>query len=151
MAGHVVADTDPGLMMNSNMVLVVSRDGAVCSVLSASDDIHKACQADNVELSIDSLWSRELGDILRSYLKRTLRSRQVYCDEIENPSDGKNYEFMFIAQGRNRVLLIVRDVSQQKFDLTRIRQLAYTDEVTSLPNREFLFLELQKIADIQRL
>lgn len=151
MAGHVAADTDPGLVTDGNMVLVASTNGTICSVLNASDSARTAAPDGAADLSVDDLWPEELAATIRGHLKRTIRSRQVVCDEIENPADGNNYEFIFVAQGRDRVLVIVRDISQQKTDLSRIRQLAYTDEVTALPNREFLFVELQKIVDNQRL
>ncbi len=48
-------------------------------------------------------------------------------------------------------MLIVRDLSEQQAVLARVRQLAYTDEATGLPNRDNLLAELQKITDIQRL
>ncbi|MBT8100231.1 MAG: bifunctional diguanylate cyclase/phosphodiesterase, partial [Gammaproteobacteria bacterium] len=53
--------------------------------------------------------------------------------------------------GPDRVLMIVRDLSENQLALARVRELAYTDEATGLPNREYLFAELQKITDVQRL
>ncbi|MDH3373119.1 MAG: bifunctional diguanylate cyclase/phosphodiesterase [Gammaproteobacteria bacterium] len=88
---------------------------------------------------------------IRDSLKRTVRSRQSHSVEIEDPDTGLLNEFIFVAQGRDRVLMIVRDLSEQKLALSRARQLAYMDDVTGLPNREFLFRELQKITDVQRL
>jgi EAL domain-containing protein (putative c-di-GMP-specific phosphodiesterase class I)/GGDEF domain-containing protein len=75
----------------------------------------------------------------------------VRSDEAENPADSRNYEFIYVPQGRERVLLVVRDISDSSDALTRIRQLAYTDEVTRLPNREFLMQELTKVTEMQRL
>lgn len=151
MAGHGAAETAPGLAISSNLVLVVSGDGTICDVLNAPDNLFNAEPPAGNRDSIDDLWSKAMADIVRGQLKRTLRSRQVVCDEIENPADRQVYDFTFVAQGRDRVLMIVRDVSQQRVDLTRIQQLAYNDEVTNLPNREFLYVELQKITEMQRL
>lgn len=135
----------------SNTVLLAGRDGAIFSVLEAPEALRSSGRTSISGLTIDDLWHERLAKTVRKHIRHTIRSRQVRSDEAENPADGRNYEFIYVPQGRERVLLVVRDISDSNDALTRIRQLAYTDDVTRLPNREFLMLELNKITDMQRI
>jgi len=135
----------------SHMVLLVSKDGTVCSVLETPGSLRMSQRLALNKASIDDIWPRELADKVRNYIRRTIRDRQFRCDDAENPADNRNYEFICVPQGRDRVLLVVRDVSKTRTNLSRITHLAYTDKVTELPNREFFDHELQKITDVQRL
>lgn len=134
-----------------NMVLVVSQDGSICSVLETPESLRTSQRIALTTSSIDDLWPRALVDTVRTNIKRTIRSRQFHSDDAENPADGTNHEFIYVPQGRDRVLLVVRDISASKDALSRITRLAYTDDVTALPNREFLLSELKRITDMQRL
>jgi len=134
-----------------NMVLMVSSDGSIRGVLETPGSLRTSQRLALDRASIDDVWPAELAETVRGHIKRTLRSRKFYSDEAENPADGRNYEFIYVPQGRDRVLLVIRDISETSTNLSRITQLAYTDEITALPNREFFHHELQKIADVQRL
>ncbi len=129
------------------MVLLVAGDGSIRTVLEAPESL----RARDAGLTLHDIWPVDLVERIKAYIKRTLRSRKVQTDEAGSREDGRSFEFIYVMQGRDRVLLVVRDVSEVKTNQSRIRQLAYTDEVTELPNREFLFGELQKITDMQRL
>lgn len=131
----------------NGMVLVTSQSGAICRVLEKPESIF----ADATPSSIDDLWSAEVTEKIRTSLKRALRNRNSHSEEIELSEDGASSEFIYVAQGPDRVLLIVRDLSDQKRALSRVEHLAYTDELTGLPNREYLFRELVRITDIQKL
>jgi len=140
---------DPDLQ--GNMVLVVSSDGSVLDVLEAPV---LACgePAPKSQLtSLRSIWPREIAHRLQQHVGRVVRSRACHRDEIDLGQDHGSLEVIFIAQGRDRALVIVRDLSAQSLKLSSIRELAYSDKVTGLPNREFLLGELQKIAQTQQL
>ncbi len=147
MAESAVTDTLHDSTLTGNIVLLVSGNGSVRSVLEGPDSLRKK----NAGLTLEDLWPGDLVERIKAYIKRTLRSRKVQTDEAGSGEDSRTFEFIYVMQGRDRVLLVVRDVSAVKVTQGRIRQLAYTDEVTDLPNREFLFSELQKITDMQRL
>lgn len=132
------------------MVLVVSPDGAVCSVLEAPTRFRDK-GSDTETIQLGDIWPKALARIVRSNIRRTIRSRRFYSEDAENPADGRSYEFMYVPQGHDRVLLVVRDISEIKHALSRVTEIAYTDDVTELPNREFLLGELTRITDLQRL
>jgi len=124
------------------MALVISGEGSICTVLHASSDI-----APNE--SIDALWPEKFCKRIRSNLHRAIRNRQFFSEELEE--SGSSTEFTYITQGRDRVLLVARDRSKQQKALTHLRHLAFVDDATALPNREYLLGELQKIVEHQGL
>lgn len=148
MAGNLVVEANPEpAVEGAGLVLVVSQDGTVCTVLEASS----ANQAALTSSTLEDFWPPTFAATIRGHVKRCIKSRRLHTVEAEIPNDQRTGEFIFIAQGPDRVLLIVRDVSERSLKLSRMQQLAYTDEVTGLPNREFLLAELEKITDMQRL
>ena len=134
-----------------DMVVLVSADGTICSLHGAlnlpSDHLITELPGSQVE----ALWPDDLAVMVRKNIGKVLRSRQFQIDEFEDSRRGKQYEFVFVAQGRDRVLIIARDISDQQNAASRMRSLAYTDKVTGLPNREYLFQELSKITASLRL
>lgn len=128
----------------SNLAVIVSGDGTVEDIL----------QGDDISVSpphIDAIWPPALAERVRRNLRRTLRSRQFFSEDVKLDDLSQSNEFIYVAQGRDRVLLIVRDASQQASAVSRMQRLAYIDDVTDLPNREFLLDELTQIVDQQRI
>lgn len=129
---------------NRELALVLSGDGSVCTVLHSSLDLKP-------NESIDTIWSAVVCARIRDNLRRALRNRRFFSEELNLEEPGRSAEFTFIAQGRDRVLLVARDTSHNKRALTRLKQLAYVDEATALPNKEYFLGELEKIVEHQRL
>ena len=146
MSDTSAAADDTAEHARKNLILTVSQSGAVCSVVEAPKAMHEEFAENPKSLSIDSLWSEELAEQIRNAVRRTVRSRESCNLDADDP-DGLVQEFIFVPQGPDRVLMIVRDLTAQKRLQSRTRRLAYTDDVTGLPNREYLFRELQKITE----
>ncbi|MEL7186696.1 MAG: bifunctional diguanylate cyclase/phosphodiesterase [Pseudomonadota bacterium] len=134
----------------SSLILTVSQGGKVCSVVEAPQPMHDEFAENPDDLSIDTLWNEADAEQIRCMLRRSIRSRES-CSLDTNDAEGRVREFIFVPQGPDRVLMIVRDLTAQKQAQMRNHRLAFTDDATGLPNREFLFAELQKITDMQRL
>jgi EAL domain-containing protein (putative c-di-GMP-specific phosphodiesterase class I) len=132
------------------VVLIVSQNGSISTMLQQSPEasMSESCACPT---SIDELWPAEVTKVVRESLKRSLRTRQQCSDDLENLRDGKSYEFLYVPQGRDRIVLIVRNLSDERALLSHVKKLAYTDPVTRLPNREHLLTRLQRITDLQRL
>ena len=146
--GASCADVDTGSAVG-NMVFVVSLDGLICNVLQAPERI-SSTELQNLDgSSIDSLWPAEVAERFKENIKRTIRSRQVYSEEFED--EGGHHECIFVAQGRDRVLVVLRDISEQRIEISRMQNLAYVDEATKLPNKKYLLEELEKVAELLRL
>jgi len=137
--------------LTGSLVLVTSQSGAIASLIEAPVELHKIFATRDTALKIDELWPAELAARIHNSLKRTVRDRRAHSDDFESDEGQLGHEIIYVPQGPDRVLMIVRDLSEQKLALSRARALAYTDEVTGLPNREFLFSELQRITDVQQL
>ena len=127
-----------------DMALVLSGDGSVCSVLHSSCDV-----APNE--SIDALWPEPVCGRIRVNLRRALRSQNFFSEELGLDNPGQSAEFTYIAQGRDRVLVVSRDTSRDMQTFEQLRRLAYVDEVTNLPNRQYFLDELQKVVQRQRI
>jgi len=148
---NINTDSAPESLRNlaGSLVLVASQSGGVASLVDAPTELHELLASRDGQLTIDDLWPAELAAQIRDTLKRTVRNRRTHSDDLEGVGGG--HEIIYVPQGPDRVLMIVRDLSEQKLALSRARRLAYTDEATGLPNREFLFGELQRVTDVQRL
>lgn len=130
--------------VEKEVALVLSGDGAICTVLHATFDI-----APNE--SIDSLWPKETCARIRDNLRHALRNRKFFSEEFEQELGGRCAEFTYIAQGRDRVMLVARDTSRRRRTISKLRRLAFLDDATTLPNREFFASELRSIVEHQRL
>ena len=134
----------PDPASSGKLVLIASDDGVIEDIIQG-DDLGVA------PARIDTLWPADAADRVREYMRRTLRSRQFHSVELEVGTPPRRTEFIFVIHGRSRVLIIARDVSNRHDRLTRMQRLAYTDDATALPNREFFLRELDRIVDHQRL
>ena len=130
--------------VEKEVALVLSGDGAICTVLHATFDIEP-------NESIDSLWPKETCARIRANLRQALRNRKFFSEEFEQELDGRCAEFTYIAQGRDRVMLVARDTSRRRRTISKLRRLAFLDDATTLPNREFFASELRTIVEHQRL
>ncbi|MDJ0711596.1 MAG: EAL domain-containing protein [Woeseiaceae bacterium] len=132
------------------LILTVAQSGQVCGVVEASLALHEQFADDADSLTVETLWNKECAARIRASVSRALRTRASCSFESES-EDGSVREFIFVPQGAAKVLLIMRDLTEQKRVHLDTQRLAYTDEITGLPNREFLLTELQKVVEVQRL
>lgn len=100
--------------------------------------------------SLDDLWPGEPAQRLRHAIRRAIRARASVTEFIALDGDAQ-LEAICVPQGPDRVLVIARDRSAREQALLDMQRVAYTDKVTGLPNREFLFSELERIVEHQRL
>lgn len=127
-------------------VLVLSSDGTIITVHNPPEGAPCDQATELTGHPVESLWSGKAATLLRTYIRRTLRGRQVHSAEFEDIGNGQHFEFIFVAQGPDRVLVIVRNISDRKSAISDMQQLAYVDAVTGLPNQEYLLKELNRIA-----
>lgn len=134
----------------NNLILTVSQSGTVCSVIESTPELQNQFAEFPQPFSIELIWNSEIVTQIRTALRRVIRTRASSSIDV-NDDNGAVQEFILVPQGPDRVLVIVRDLTEQKRKQQRTRQLAYTDAATGLPNREYLLRELAKIAEVQRL
>lgn len=134
-----------------NTILILSQAGAVCNVLEADDDLRQQIESSDKPIAVDEVWTGDAATAIKAALKRTIRTRKSQNEHFLDAVNDRSYDATYIAQGPDRVMMIVRDLSDEQHALSRVHRLAYTDETTGLPNRDYLFDELGKITDMQRL
>lgn len=132
-------------------VLVVAGNGAIAEVLQAPDSTDGAPPSALTGSDIDDLWPGDGPDRLKISVRRAIRSRQVQSLEFATSRDDAHYDFVVVPNGRDRAMVVARDVSARKSAYSRMQRLAYLDDVTKLPNRQFLFEELSRCTDLLRL
>ena len=128
--------------------LIVDKDGKVRSVL-------KAAGADgtlqDVPGHVDDIWGPEIGARVIKNVRRVLRDRCFAYDEVHEGEGGINIDFTFVPQGQESAVIVAHDISVKQSELLRMHRLAYVDETTALPNREFFLRELKDVCEFQRL
>ena len=124
--------------------MVVSRAGDIVSVTKMTGQDTRADAL--VGNSIQSHWPAELASPIVETVRAALRSRAV-CQQVLSKDDGlEHYEIVCIPQGRDRAVLLFRDIGQLDGFAGRRGSNSGT-----LPAREYLLGELQRVADAQRL
>ena len=135
--------------LDGQAVLVVARDGTVSEVLQAPEAV-----ADGLVLEgkcIDDVWPGEPTGRLARIVDRAIRSRSVQSSDFSTGDGAVHLDFVFIPHGRDRAMVVARDVSARQSHFHQLEELAYIDDTTKLPNRQFLFEELTRCVDILRL
>lgn len=128
--------------------LIVCRDGSIISVLH-SQQSHDGPDSKLSGAPLSALWPADVVNIVEDNVRHALRSREVRQQEISSGSDPSLFEVICVPQGRDRALVIVRDLSR----LYGIRSGSAdrSDEAAALPSRDFLMGELARVTDLQRL
>ncbi|MDJ0938741.1 MAG: bifunctional diguanylate cyclase/phosphodiesterase [Woeseiaceae bacterium] len=151
MADDSSNDESPEVTGPVNCVLVVARDGSIKATLQSGDNNTGKDPAIEKAERIDAIWGGGIGVRISRNIRRVLRDRCYCSDEIREGEGGTNAEFIFVAQGRDSALVVVRDLANRDGELTRMHKLAYIDETTGLPNRELFLIELKNIIEFQQL
>lgn len=97
---------------------------------------------------IDDVLPSNVGQYFRDHMNQVLTSHGSTRFEYElNTPDGLNYFEARIShiEAHNQVVVIVRDITEQHDAAEVIRQHAYFDALTKLPNR---FLSLERLSQI---
>ncbi len=126
--------------------LIVSRGGDIETSLpnpDAGDGPQPAAGE-----SVCELWPAAVVAVASDAIRDALRHRRLRRQEITNDGDPAQYELIVIPQGRDRALLLLRNLS-------RLYGLRTTTDPASrsvaLPARDFLLTELRRVVDMQRL
>ena len=134
-----------------SLVLIIDARGRIRSTVAARAAQESRLPDVQPGTQIDDYWSADIVALIQQNSRRAIRSRQVrtlrtHIDELDC-----DFEFMFVAQGRDSVLLVVRDMTSTRQRISRLQQLAFEDPVTKLPNKEWLLFEMTRLLDQQSL
>jgi len=142
-----LANEAEAVASSDDLVFVVGADGVVKSVLDRSGSTGDHYPGELVGLPVSTIWPAAMSRALQDNIRRVLRTRQVRSVRLEHPERNKHYEFIFIAQGRERAMIVVRDVSDAQQRVSCLERLAYLDDLTGLPNLAWLLTELERVTE----
>ena len=117
---------------------VVGKDGLLRQYLGgANDDSVLAPEAMEGQM-IKDVWPPEAANSVLLNIKRVLRSRDGHAFEIELPGhDSRHaYEIRLLVQGRDKVLMIVRNITSMAGDRVGSRDDDNRDTLTGLVTRD---------------
>ncbi len=135
---------------DANLIAIVSSAGKVESVISRTDRTGVLPSDVEPGASVESLWAGATGEQVKRNIRKALQGRQAHSIQVTDDSDdAPHLEFLFVPQGRDRVMLIARDASATQAAIEELADIAFMDSDTGLPNRDWLSTELAAI--IQRI
>ncbi len=128
-------------------LFILDRDGVVLEHLQGDGSPHCGAQPEPAGLPIETVFPPALRDDVRTELARLLEGGhpEVLEYPVSEQRGGHGFrECRFIAQGPDRVLAIIRDITQRKRADERVHRLAYFDALTGLPNRARFTEQLER-------
>ncbi|MEN7342548.1 MAG: phosphodiesterase [Pseudomonadota bacterium] len=132
-----------GVPVGVEYVLLVSRQGGILRVLQApADETGKAG-------SIADLWSAPVVVAAQKAIRTTLTARQTRICNVTDDENHIAWQLTTVAQGPDRVMLIVADVQGGHEQVEVLKTLAYHDTVTGLPNINKVRLALDQVLPVR--
>ncbi len=120
-----------------DQLFALDRSGRIIEYSGPNGLVREQLETAGDPATIRSIWPVFIAESLLTHVRRALKTRKecswTFVDE--NGGEVRHFEVRFLPQGRNRVLMIQRDVSGQAESDARISRLGLMDDVTGLPNR----------------
>jgi diguanylate cyclase (GGDEF)-like protein len=134
-----------------NFVFVLDERGVVRSVVEVPQDAGDLFPAAMQGQRVDKVWPGDAAQLIREHARHVIRTRQVRTFRKRVEEWQRDFEFIVVLQGRDSVMVVARDISEAEKRNARLQELAFTDEITGLPNREWLSDELESALERVRL
>jgi len=120
------------------MAIMVSRNGRIIEDLKERPATDSADQ-EMTNQSLEDLFGADIARRFKQRISGVLKTGQHKSLEFSRTEQhaSADYEAQFLADGRDRVIVVVQHVSIDREARREIYDLAYCDFITNLPNRQF--------------
>lgn len=134
-----------------NLVVILGSDGVVRSQVGTPTNQDTVFPDMREGDNVADHWPAHVATLIRNQGQRALRTREVRSIRVRIDELDCEVELIFIAQSRDAVMLVVRDISGTSEKISRLEQMAFEDHVTGLPNKQWLINELTRALGHQNL
>jgi len=124
-------------------ICVLDASGNVTEQINGAFD-SPVSAAGKGTLGVESVFPADAARLMREHLVIVLATGQPASVEYSSPKHNAMFEARLIPQSADSVMVIVRDVTERHRSEERIRQLAYFDAITGLPNRQSFVREVRR-------
>ncbi len=137
------------IMALPDPILVIRRDGRVMDSLGGRTFTMDLVPDAIVGESIEDCLPHGMAALLKQMLTRVLRTREPETEVMHD--SGHRFELRVSAHGRDRVLLVLRDISDAGADGDKASRLIHEDIVTGLAERQVFLRGLDDAISAARL
>ena len=131
-------------------IFVIDEDGIIENDLSGANSSAITGSERLIGNNICTLLPTELGAEVGSCIRAVMSngvSRSIEYEFEVDDGEVRWYESRYVLHGADKVLLIIRDISERKLAEQRIHFLAFYDSLTGLPNCELFKERLQAVLE----
>ncbi|MCP4300757.1 MAG: EAL domain-containing protein, partial [Gammaproteobacteria bacterium] len=117
---------------------VAGKDGLLRQYLGGANDDPVLLPEDIEGQMISDVWPANVTKQVLQNIKRVLRSREGHTFEFALQQDGKeqSYEMRLLVQGRDKVLMVIRNITDSPGNGTRSQDRDSSDTLTGLTTRD---------------
>ncbi|HMK48854.1 MAG TPA: EAL domain-containing protein [Thermodesulfovibrionales bacterium] len=129
-----------------DLILHIDRSGTVLGFTGPRQNDLFLSSDDITGKSINDIVPPDLSESFSHFVEKALRGddQKIFSYQLLISTKNSRYEAKFVTGGDDRVLIIVRDISDHKSTERRIEYLSYHDTLTNLPNRYLLKDRLER-------
>jgi diguanylate cyclase (GGDEF)-like protein len=129
-----------------DLLLVVDAQGRIVDRLGATDNHPFLAAGTSCELKVTDLVEGDAARAIAHALDdcRVRNERTEVEFECLRQGTERRFETRIVPYDRGRLLLVLRDVTERHRAANRIRELAFFDPLTQLPNRQYLLQLLEE-------
>jgi len=117
-------------------VMLVSRSGVIIEDLKHCPETGRT-EAESPYRKLEDIFGANIAHRFKQRISGVIKTRRHNSLEFVMTEQGvrRDYEAQFLVDGRDRVIIVVQNVSVDKETQSKIYELAYYDSTTDLPNR----------------
>lgn len=132
---------------------VVGKDGLLRQYLGGANDDSVLAPESMEGQMVNDIWPPEVTKSVLLNIKRVLRSRDGHAFDIELPGQdsAQAYEIRLLVQGRDKVLMIIRNITKSPGSGTGPRVSDSSDALTGLVTRDEFIKRFESILANARL